>query len=137
MVTVDTQTNNAQEIQLQADHSLYPNQDKPTQQQIDIIYDTRAAISMMPAQYTRHAWTNSRPCLHTLTGCFIGQSESNLMIGEFHALLTLDSGEIKRIIIIPECVQIPAGMSSTNLLADTAFLMAGHKYVSDFHHPKP
>jgi hypothetical protein len=57
------------------------------------------------------------------------------MIGEFHALLTLDSGEIKRI-IIPECVQIPAGMSSTNLLADTAFLMAGHKYVSDLHHPK-
>ena len=101
---------------------------------MDIIYDTGAAISMMPAQYT-HAWTNSRPCLHTLTGCFNGQSESNLMIGEFHALLTLDSGEIKRI-IIPECVQIPEGMSSTNLLADTAFLMAGHKYVSDLQHPK-
>ncbi len=60
MEPVDTQTNNAQEIQLQADHSLYPNQDKPTTQQIDIIYDTGAAISMMPAQYT-HAWTNSRP----------------------------------------------------------------------------
>ncbi len=57
------------------------------------------------------------------------------MIGEFHALLTLDSGEIKRI-VIPERVQIPAGMSSTNLLADTAFLMAGLKYVSDLHRPK-
>jgi hypothetical protein len=89
---------------------------------------------MMPAQYT-HARTNSRPCLHTLTGCFNGQSEFNLMIGEFHALLTLDSGEMKRI-IIPECVQILAGRSSTNLLADTVFLMAGHKYISHLHHPK-
>jgi hypothetical protein len=61
------QTNNAQEIQLQAEHSLYPNQDRPTaNQQMDIIYDTGAAISMMPAQYT-HAWKNSRPCLYTLT----------------------------------------------------------------------
>jgi hypothetical protein len=59
--TINTQTNNAQEIHLQSDHSLYLNQYKPTlNTPMDIIYDTGAAISMMPAQYT-HAWRNSRP----------------------------------------------------------------------------
>jgi hypothetical protein len=47
------------------------------------------------------------------------------MIGEFHGVLTMDSGETLKV-IIPECIQIPPGLSNTYLLADSAFLMAGH-----------
>ncbi len=98
--------NNVQEVTLETDYSLYPTQEKPIQHQpINIIYDTGVAISMLPAEYT-HAWTNVRECLHTLTGCFAGHSETNLMIGEFHGIMTLDSQETIRI-VIPECIQIP------------------------------
>ncbi len=38
--------------------------------------------------------------------------------------------------IIPECIKIQPGLSSTYLLADTAFLMAGHTYVSHLSSPK-
>jgi hypothetical protein len=85
---------------------------------------------MMPAE-CHYAWTNLRECLHTLTGCFSGQTESNLQIGEFHAIITLHSGETRRA-IIPECIQIPPGMSNKYLLGHTAFLMAGHKYTYYF-----
>jgi hypothetical protein len=122
-------TNNVQEVQMDPDHYLYDNPDKPPAPHVlDLIYDTGASISMMPAEYS-YAWKNLRDCLHTLTGCFAGQEESNLQIGEFHGIITLDSGETRRV-IIPECVQTPKGVSNTNLLADTAFLMAGHKYIS-------
>ena len=91
--------NNVQEITLETDYSLYPTQEKPIQHQpINLIYDTGAAISMLPAEY-EHASTNVRACLHTLVGCFAGHSETNLMIGEFHAILTLDSQETVRVII--------------------------------------
>jgi hypothetical protein len=127
--------NNVQEISIETDYSLYPSPDKPIQNYpINLIYDTGAAISMLPAEYS-HAWTNVRECLHTLTGCFAGQSETNLMIGEFHGIITLDSQETIRI-IVPECIQIQPGLSNTYLLADTAFLMAGHAYVSHLSPPK-
>jgi hypothetical protein len=127
---IDTHTNNVQDVQMDSEHYLYSNPDKPpTPQVLDLIYDTGASILMMPAAYT-YAWKNLRPCLHTLTeGCFAGQEESNLQIGEFHGIITLDTGETRRA-IIPECVQTPMGVSKTNLLADTAYLMAGHKYLS-------
>jgi hypothetical protein len=132
---IETHTNNVQEVQMDSDHYLYDNPDKPPAPQVlDLIYDTGASISMMPAAYN-YAWKNLRDCLHTLTGCFAGQEESNLKIGEFHGIITLDSGE-KRRVIIPECVQTPIGVSNTNLLADTAFLMAGHKYISHLSAPK-
>jgi hypothetical protein len=127
--------NNVQEISLDTDYYLYQSPDKPLQNQpISIIYDTGAAISMLPADCT-HAWRNLRECLHTLTGCFAGHSESNLMIGEFHGILTLDNNETIRV-IIPECIQIPTGLSNTYLLSDSAFLMAGHTYVSHLSTPK-
>ena len=127
--------NNVQDVPINSDYSLYPNPDKPAYNQpINIIYDTGAAISMLPAECT-HAWKNLRECLHTLTGCFAGRSETNLNIGEFHGIVTLDSEETVRI-IIPECIQIPPGLSNTYLLSNAAFLMAGHKYVSHLSQPK-
>jgi hypothetical protein len=127
--------NNVQEIPLDTDYYLYHTPEQTIKSQpLNIIYDTGAAISMLPADYT-HAWTNLRPCLHTLTGCFSGQSESNLMIGEFHGIITLDLQETIRV-IIPECIQIPQGLSNTYLLSDSAFLMAGHTYVSHLSKPK-
>jgi hypothetical protein len=93
--------NNVQDITIDTDYYLYPTPDRLVHNNpIDIIYDTGAAISMLPADYS-HAWANLRECLHTLTGCFSGQSESNLLIGEFHGILTLDSKE-------------PYGLSSPN-----------------------
>ena len=127
--------NSVQDIPLDTDYYLYQTQDKPIyNNHISLIYDTGAAISMLPADYA-HAWTNLRECLHTLTGCFSGRSESNLMIGEFHGILTLDSQETIRV-IIPECIQVPKGLSNTYLLSDSAFLMAGHTYVSHLSKPK-
>jgi hypothetical protein len=132
---IEAIANNVQEVKMDPEHYLYDNPDKPpTPQVIDLIYDTGASISMMPAEYG-YAWKNLRDCLHTLTGCFAGQEESNLQIGEFHGIITLDSGETRRV-VIPECVQTPKGVSNTNLLADTAFLMAGHKYISHLSAPK-
>jgi hypothetical protein len=132
---IEAIANNVQEVKMDPEHYLYDNPDKPpTPQVIDLIYDTGASISMMPAEYG-YAWKNLRDCLHTLTGCFAGQEESNLQIGEFHGIITLDSGETRRT-IIPECIQIPPGMSNTYLLADTTFLMAGHKYTSHLSAPK-
>ncbi len=49
--------------------------------------------------------------------------------------MTLDSGESVRV-IIPEAVQIPIGTAHINLLANTAFLLAGHKFISDLRQPK-
>jgi len=134
-IPTETIHNNVQDITIQSDHSLYTNPDRPLKPQtIDLIYDTGAAISMMPAQYS-YAWRNLRDCLHSLAGCFTGQTESHLQIGEFHGIITLDSGETRRA-IIPECIQIAPGVSNTYLLADTAFLMAGHKYISHLSAPK-
>jgi hypothetical protein len=128
-------SNNVQDIILNSPHSLYHNPDKPLPPQVvDVIYDTGAAISMLPEEYT-YAWANLRECLHTLTGCFAGTQESNLQIGEFHGIITLDSGETRRV-IIPECIQIPPGLATTYLLADSAFLLAGHQYVSHLSKPK-
>jgi hypothetical protein len=45
--------NNVQEISIETDYSLYPSPDKPVQNHpINLIYDTGAAISMLPAEYT-------------------------------------------------------------------------------------
>jgi hypothetical protein len=125
-----------QEVSIYTDYTLYPNPDKPItpQPSREVIYDTGAAITMLPEDYP-YAWTNTRDCLHILTGCFSGHTESNLKIGEFHGIITLDSGETRRV-IIPESIQIPQGISNTYLLADTAFLMAGHNYVSHLSQPK-
>jgi hypothetical protein len=128
-------TNNAQDIILDNPHYLYNNPNRPLPPQvIDLIYDMGAAISMMPAEYT-YAWTNLRECLHTLMGCFTGAQESHLTMGQFHGIITLDSGETRRV-IIPECVQIPPGIATTYLLADSAYLLAGHQYISHLSKPK-
>ena len=127
--------NHVQHVTIDTDYSLYSNPDKPlVNEPINVIYDTGASISMLPLT-SNSTWTNVRECLHTLAGCFQGQTESNLLIGEFHGVLTLDSGETVRV-IIPECIQIPPGLSNTYLLADSAFLLAGHQYVSHLSKPK-
>ncbi len=45
-------SNNTQEYLLDTTHSLYENQDKPVQtQQIDILHDTGASITMLPSDF--------------------------------------------------------------------------------------
>jgi hypothetical protein len=53
----------------------------------------------------------------------------------FPSIITLNSGETCRV-IIPECIRIPPDLSNTYLLADTAFLLAGHTYESHLSKPK-
>jgi hypothetical protein len=66
-----------QEVPIYTDYTLYPNPDKPiTPQPIEVIYDTGAAITMLPEDYP-YAWTNTRDCLHILTGCFSGHKTQN------------------------------------------------------------
>jgi hypothetical protein len=88
--TEDPYQNHVQQVTIDTDHGLYDNLDKPHRNEpIQVIYDTSASISMLPAEYAS-AWANLRECLHTLTGCFSGHTEKNLMIGEFHGIITLD-----------------------------------------------
>jgi hypothetical protein len=81
------------------------------------------------------AWTNLRDCLYAIGGCFNGPTQNNPKMGEYHGIMTLDKGETIRV-IIPEAVQLPTQLVHSNLIANTAYLMAGHKYISDLHKPK-
>ncbi len=117
-------------------HDLYPHQDKPTTKQpIDLLYDTGASITMLPLDYAP-AWRNLRPCLHQLTGCFANEGTADdLQIGEFHGLIKLDNDEVVRL-VIPEAIALPPGTSTTYLLSDTQFLLAGNGYKSDLKKPQ-
>jgi hypothetical protein len=117
--------NHVQQVTIDTDHRNEP---------IQVIYDTGASISMLPAEYAS-SWAHLRECLHTLTGCFLVHTEKNLTIEEFHGILTMDSGEVVKV-IIPECILIPPGLSNTYLSADSAYLMVGHQYVSHLSKPK-
>jgi hypothetical protein len=75
------QSNNTQEYLLDTAHSLYENQDKPVQtQQIDILHDTGASITMLPSDF-EFAWTNVRDGLHTISGCLKGTAEKYTRYG--------------------------------------------------------
>ena len=127
--------NHVQEISLTSDYQLYPNQDQClTTQALPFIYDTGAAISMISSD-PLWAWTNLRECMYNIGGCFNGPTFKDLQMGEYHGVLTLDTGEAVRV-IVPEAVQLPGKLSHSNLLANTPYLMAGHKFLSDLHKPK-
>jgi hypothetical protein len=127
--------NNAQEIELETSYHLYhnPNQ-RVTHQQHEFLYDTGAGLTMISGN-PAWAWRNLRECMYTLGGCFIGITLNDLQIGEYHGIMTLNNGETVRI-IIPEAVQLPPNTAHSNLLANTAFLLAGHKFVSDLTKPQ-
>jgi hypothetical protein len=95
--------------------------------------DTGAALSLFTGSVTS-AWTNLRPCLYSISGCFSGEQHSDLQMGQFHGIVTLDSGEAVRI-VVPESVFIPTGLSHSCLLANIPFLMAGHQYINDLYSP--
>ena len=96
-------TNNVQEIQLDTEYNLYANPDQPTSQQpIPFLYDTGAALSMISSQ-PPWAWTNLRDCLYAIGGCFNGPTQTDLKMGEYHGIMTLDKGETVKV-IIPEAV---------------------------------
>ncbi len=84
--------------------------------QIDVIFDTGATFSMLPGQFA-FAWTELTPCLHTIEGCFKGVgTNKDTQMGEFHALITLDSGEVRRA-IIPQAIALPQDIANSYLLA--------------------
>jgi hypothetical protein len=90
---------------------------------------------MLPSEYD-FAWTNKTPCLHTIEGCFqVGRTTKDTEIGEMHALITLDSGEVRHA-IIPQAIALPSGMANSYLLAVTPFLIAEHKYTCHLDRPK-
>jgi hypothetical protein len=100
-----------QHILIYTQHLLYDNLLPPvTTQTIEVLHDTGAPISMLPAQFT-FALSNVRPCLHRISGWFKGGEQDNNEIGEFHALLTLDSGETTRA-IMPEAILAPAATTN-------------------------
>jgi hypothetical protein len=128
-------SNNTQEYLLDTAHNLYENQDKPVKtQQIDISHDTGASITMLPSDF-EFAWTNVRDSLHIISGCLKGTAEKYTQIGEFHALITLDTGETKRA-IIPEAILIPSTRTNTYLLAHAPLMMAGHEFLPNLYKPK-
>jgi hypothetical protein len=128
-------SNNAQKYALDTEHSQYENQDKPVQtQQIDVLHDTGASITMLPSDF-EFARANVRDSLHTISGCLKGTAEKYTQIGEFHALITLDTGKTKRA-LIPEAILIPSTRTNTYLLAHAPLLMAGHEFISNLYKPK-
>ncbi len=57
-----------------------------------------------------------------IEGCFKGVgTNQDTQIGEFHALMTLDSGEVRRA-IIPQTIVLPQEIANSYLLATTPFL---------------
>jgi hypothetical protein len=115
----DTVVNCPQHILLDTQHLLYENPNTPSlPQTIEVLHDTGASISMLPADFSSSSWTNIRPSLHRLSGCFKGGEQQDNEIGEFHALITLDSGETQRA-IIPEAILVPSHKTNTYLLAHT------------------
>ena len=70
----------------------------------------------------------------SLSGAFDEIGLQNIQVGEFHAQMTLDNGETVRV-VIPEAVSLPDN-TTTYLLCDTQFLLAGHEYLSDLRAPK-
>ncbi len=114
---------------LDTQHLLYPNPNQMVKTQpIEVLHDTGASISMLPAEYS-FAWTNVRPCLHRISGCFKEGEHNENEIGEFHALLTLDSGETQRA-IISEAILAPAYKTNTYLLSYLAVLALQAKCAS-------
>jgi hypothetical protein len=87
-----TLSNNVQHVNFKTENpEKLQNPYHPTHP-IEIIFDTGAAISMLPGDFPQ-AWTNLRPCLHKIQGCFSGVEHTDNYIGEFHAILTLDNEE--------------------------------------------
>jgi hypothetical protein len=129
-------SNNTQEYLLGTAHSLYENQDKPVQtQQIDILHETGASIMILPSDF-EFAWTNVRDSLHIISGCLKGTVEKYTQIREFHALITLNTGETKHA-IIPEAILIPSPTrTNTYLVARATLLMAGHEFILNLYKPK-
>ncbi len=104
-------SNNTQQYLLDTAHSLYENQDKHVQtQQIDILHDTGASITMLPSDF-EFTWTNVRDSLHTISGCLKGTAEKYTQIGEFHALITLKS-EVNELILANHMKLSPQGYLS-------------------------
>ena len=126
-------TNNVQDYEFEEEQPLL---DKLiVTQQINAIMDTGATFSMLPGHF-EFAWDDLRPCLHTIEGCFKGGSTNNeTQIGEFHALITLDTGETRRL-IIPQAISLPKGLANSYLLAATPFLIADHRYTCQLQEPK-
>ena len=56
-------------------------------------------------------------------------------MGEMHALITLDNGEVRRL-MIPQAIAVPQGIANSYLLAATPFLIAGHRYTCNLQQPK-
>jgi hypothetical protein len=73
-------TNNAQEYDIQSSYNLYKQQDRRlVTTQIEIIYDTGAALSMITGD-PEWAWTNLRECMYQIGGCFAGITYPNLQM---------------------------------------------------------
>ncbi len=89
--TPEPYTNNTQQYEFNDERSMA--EQRIETKQINAIMDTGATFTMLPGHFD-FAWTNLKPCLHTIEGCFEGgKTNSETQIGEFHALITLDSGE--------------------------------------------
>ena len=102
--------------------------------QIEVIYDTGAAMTQLPLEY-EGSWTDLRPCMHRVSGCYDATPTGGLQIGTFHAKIKLDNAEEAHI-IFPEALAMPASVSTTYLISDTQFLLAEHEYVSHLMYPK-
>ena len=130
-----TYSNNVSNFEFQLDFpETHQNHPRIPPTHIEVLFDTGASITMLPGQFT-FAWTNVRPSLNTIRGCFKGNDTHDSQIGEFHALLTLSSTETVRI-VIPEAILLPPGVANNYLLANIPFLMAGHQVHCDLHKPK-
>ncbi len=70
-------SNNRQELHLETPLAHAP-------EVLHVIMDTGADLSVFTGSVTS-AWTNLRPCLYSVTGCFRGERHNDLQIGQFMA----------------------------------------------------
>jgi hypothetical protein len=88
---------------------------------------------MLPGAF-KDFWRTLRPSMISLSGTFADTGIQNIKVGECHAQVTLDTGGTIRV-VTPEAVSLPDN-TTTYLLCDTQFLLAGHEYISDLRAPK-
>ena len=91
-------------------------------------------MTQLPLAY-EDSWTDLRPCMHRVSGCYDSTPTEDLQIGTFHAKITLDNAE-EAYITFPEALAMPASVAATYLISDTQFLLADHEYKSHLMHPR-
>jgi hypothetical protein len=97
-----------------------------------------AAITMLPSEYISRRLDKPQT-LFSQNNRMLQRSGTKQQLRRRNSRYTNnrnDDGEAIRVIIPEAIISVPQGVSHTFLLAETPYLMQGHKYISDLYQPQ-